>query len=142
MAIVQEKQKPTEKKIPAKKETERPKTTEFVVKSRFVRMAPDKIRLVGKAIVGKKIPLAISVLDFSSKATAKPLNLILKHAIDRAKNLNLDAENLIIKNMRVDEGPKLKRRRIIHRGRANSILKRMSHITVVLEEQRKSEKRR
>ena len=58
--------------------------------------------------------------------------MILKHAIDRAKNLNLDAENLIIKNMRVDEGPKLKRRRIIHRGRATSILKRMSNITITL----------
>ena len=54
MAIVQEKQKPTEKKIPAKKEPETPKTTEFVVKSRFVRMTPDKIRLIGKAIVGKE----------------------------------------------------------------------------------------
>lgn len=113
-------------------------TKEIVIKSRFVRIPPDKIRLVGQSIIGKKIPAAQNILQFSSKAAARPLSLILKEATSRAKDLNLIGENLIIKILAINEGPKLKRRRIIHRGRATNILKRMSHITVVLSEQPKS----
>lgn len=110
----------------------------LVVRSRFVRMPPDKIRLVAKALVNKKIETALVMLQFIPKAATKPLILIVKEAISRALDKNLDLKNLVIKNIAVNEGPKLKRRRIIHRGRATSILKRMSHITIVLKEQSKS----
>lgn len=105
---------------------------EIRVRSRFVRMPPDKIRLVAKTLVGKKIENALAVLEFIPKAATKPLILIVKEARSQAKDKNLDLNNLVIKNIAVNEGPKLKRRRIIHRGRSTTILKRMSHITVVL----------
>ena len=108
----------------------------MLARARFVRTPPDKIRLVSSLIIGKEISKAIDILNFTEKAAAKPLILVLKSAQARGKDSG--KENLIIKAIAVDEGPKLKRRRIIHRGRATSILKRRSHITVVLTENRNS----
>ena len=104
----------------------------LVVRSLFVRMPPDKIRLVAKSLVNKQIETALAILEFIPKAARQPLILIVKEAISQAKNKNLNLDNLVVKNIVVNEGPKLKRRRIIHRGRATSILKRMSHITITL----------
>jgi len=117
---------------------------EITSRARFVRTPPDKIRYLVKMIKGKEANRAISLLEFSRKEARKPLILVLKNALSVAKDLpsrqagkNID-EPIYIKTIIVDEGPKLKRRRIIHRGRATSILKRQSHITVVLSEQPKS----
>lgn len=118
-------------KIKSQKEQAKP-MADLTVRSRFVRMAPDKVRLVAKAILGQDVDEALSILSFTPKLAKKPLILILKNAMAQAKDKNM--LNLKIKNIFVDEGPKLKRRRIIHRGRATTILKRMSHITVVLSE--------
>lgn len=103
---------------------------DLVIKSRFVRMAPRKIRLVAKPFIGKDLESVLSILKFIPKHATRPLELVLKNGMSRAKDK--DMVKVWIKNIVVDEGPKLKRRRIIHRGRATSILKRMSHITVVL----------
>lgn len=130
MAIngVVDKSKPIQNvRIPVKKVT----AQELVVRRRFVRTPPDKVRLVSGLIIGKKPEVALEILQFTPKAAVKPLILALKSAISLAKD-TLNSSDLVIKQVRVDEGPKLKRRRIIHRGRATSILKRMSHITVVL----------
>ena len=103
---------------------------EMVIRSRFVRQPPDKIRLLCRLIKGKKITDALNILQFAHKAAAKPLILVIKEAKARGKE-NIEQE-FFIKSLAIDEGPKLKRRRIIHRGRATTILKRMSHITIVL----------
>ncbi|MBM2820786.1 MAG: rplV [Candidatus Berkelbacteria bacterium] len=106
---------------------------DVVVKSRFVRMAPDKIRLVGKVLVGKDIETALNMLQFIPKAAANKLKLVVLNAKNIAKSLDL--EKVWIKTVIVNEGPKLKRRRIIHRGKATNILKRMSHIQINLSTQ-------
>jgi len=130
--------------MPTKKINQKEISREIISRARFVRTPPDKIRYLVKMIKGKEVNRAISLLGFSPNEARKPLMLVLKNAISIAKDLpsrqagkNID-EPIYIKTIIVDEGPKLKRRRIIHRGRATSILKRQSHITVVLSEQPKS----
>lgn len=105
---------------------------ELVSQRRFVKTAPDKIRRLASLIKGKKISTALDIMKFSNLAAAKPLNLTLRHVLSLAKDRDLNQDDLYILRIRVDEGPKLKRRRIIHQGRSTAILKRMSHITVVL----------
>ena len=130
--------------MPLKENNQKRISREITSRARFVRTAPDKIRYLVKMIKGKEANRAISLLEFSPKEARKPLILVLKNALSIAKDLpgrqagkNID-EPIYIKTIIVDEGPKLKRRRIIHRGRATSILKRQSHVTVVLSEQPKS----
>jgi len=121
----------------AKKKPIVEKKSDLIVRARFVRMAPDKIRFAGKQIVGKELSQAINILEFSKILARKPLLLVLKNASSQIKDRNIDKQ-MYIKSIAVDEGPRLKRRRIIHRGRATTILKRLSHITIVLKEQSKS----
>lgn len=113
------------------------KKSGLIVRARFVRMAPDKIRFAGKQIVGKELSQAINILEFSRILARKPLLLVLKNASSQIKDRNIDKQ-MYVKSVAVDEGPRLKRRRIISRGRATNILKRLSHITVVLTNDGKS----
>lgn len=105
---------------------------EVISKSRFVRNAPDKIRIFSTMLKKKTIEEAISQLDNTSKFASKPLILVLKQAKSIIKDKNGISENFIIKQIQVDEGPKLKRRRMRLKGQSTAILKRMSHITIVL----------
>ena len=106
---------------------------EIISKRRFVKVTPDKMRLAGSLVKGKKLSLALSIAKFSNLAAAKPLALTLKNALAIAKEKDISEDNLSVLRICVDEGPKLKRRRIVHQGKATAILKRMSHVTVVLE---------
>lgn len=105
--------------------------TEICAKAKFIRTAPDKIRILSNLVKGKSIAQAITQLTFSGRAAAKPLILVLKQAKDIAKDKNIQGE-LVVKTLQVNEGPKLKRRRIRQQGRSTAILKRGSHITIVL----------
>lgn len=115
-------------------------TQDLIIKSRFIRIAPRKLRLVANCLKNKKVSQALNILSFTPKAASLHLQSVLKSGQAQAKDRNY-ADNLYIKTIAVNEGPRLKRRRIIHRNRATSILKRRSHITVVLSEQQKSEAR-
>jgi len=105
---------------------------EIMAKRRFIRTTPDKMRFAASLIKGKKLLAALGVLRFSHLAAAKPLELTLKQGMAQAKDKNIEGEELTVWRILVNEGPKLKRRRIVHQGRATPILKRMSHLTVVL----------
>jgi large subunit ribosomal protein L22 len=105
---------------------------EIVARSRFVRTAPDKIRLLSAVIKDKGVEDAISSLNNTSKYASHPLILVLKQAKDQIKEKDGAIDKFKIKQVQIDEGPKLKRRRIRHQGRATAILKRMSHITIIL----------
>jgi large subunit ribosomal protein L22 len=102
--------------------------------ARFVKTAPDKIRIMAKMLKGKNIQEAIDQLTFSPKAAAKPLMFVFKQAREQAANGKtvISEETLKVREIRIDEGPKLKRRRLVNKGRSTTILKRMSHITIVL----------
>lgn len=115
------------------KNPEKPATAELKVRSRFIKTPPDKLRFVSKAVLGKEVNTAITILSFLPQVARRPLISVLKAGLSQAKDRNINAP-LYIKAIAVDVGPKLKRRRIVHQGRATSILKRMSHITIFLSE--------
>jgi len=105
--------------------------------ARFVRMSPRKVRLVVDVIRGKKIEDAMAALDFTKKAAVNPVRKVLKSAIANAENNHKvdGVEAMKVTKAFVDGGPSLKRWRPRAMGRAAKILKRTSHITIVLSDQ-------
>lgn len=105
---------------------------EIVSRSKFVKTTPDKARILAKLIKGKNPQVAITQLQFSNREAAKYLVINIKQALDRIKVKGLNADDFKVSRFEVNEGPKLKRRRIRQQGRATAILKRMAHLTIVL----------
>lgn len=104
----------------------------FTAKAKFIKIAPDKIRVLSSMIKNHKTDWVLDQLTYAGIAGAKPLINALKQAIDQVKSKNLNPDDFSILTTQVDEGPKLKRRRILHQGRSTMILKRMSHVTVII----------
>lgn len=103
--------------------------------AKYVRVSPQKARLVIDLIRGKAIAEALSILNLSDKAAAKTITKVIKSAAANAENTHkLDLDNLYIKEVYVDNGPIMKRMRARAMGRSSVIKKRTSHITVVLDE--------
>lgn len=103
-------------------------------KLKHLRIAPRKVRLVADLIRKKSVEQAKSSLDFCIKKAARPFKKLLDQAIANAKNnLQLEEKTLRISKIMVDEGPKLKRWRARSKGRASDIQKKSSHITLILE---------
>lgn len=86
------------------------------------------------ALRGKKVEEALTNLSFIPKRSALPLQKLLASALANAKNLSMPVENLIVKEITVDTGATLYRRRPRSKGMANPIRKRTSHVTVMLAE--------
>jgi large subunit ribosomal protein L22 len=111
---------------------------EAMAKARFIRVTPQKARRVVDLIRGKQATEAVAVLKFAPQAASEPVLKVVQSAIANARviadrdNVALDENNLVIKTALVDEGPTLKRFRPRAQGRASQILKRTSHITVVV----------
>jgi large subunit ribosomal protein L22 len=102
---------------------------------RHIRMSPQKVRLVLDVVRGKPVNEALSILEFLPKRAAGPVSKAVKSAAANAENnFNMDPDDLIITKVQADEGRTLKRWRPRARGRVNQILKRSSHITVVVAE--------
>jgi ribosomal protein L22 len=102
-------------------------------KARFVRVAPRKARLVADQVRGLSVEEARTLLDFSSRGAARDLRRLLDSATANAEaNHDLVADDLRITDIRVDEGPTLKRWRARARGRATRIEKKTSHLSVAL----------
>ncbi len=109
--------------------------TEVKAKARYVRMSPQKVRLVIDQIRDKDAAEALELLQFLPQAAAKPVSKVLRSAIANAEeNLGLAREDLYISEAYVDVGPVRRWRRFGARGRFKPILRRSSHITIVLEE--------
>ena len=103
--------------------------------ARHVRMSPQKVRLVLDTIRGKPVNEAIAMLRFMPQKATGPVAKVLKSASANAENnFNLDPDELVVLRTSADEGRTLMRYRQRARGRANQILKRSSHITVVVSE--------
>jgi len=111
---------------------------EAKAKARFVRVTPQKARRVVDLIRGKQAGEAVAVLKFAPQAAGETVLKVVESAIANARetakrsNERLDEADLYISEVFVDEGPTLKRFRPRAQGRASQILKRTSHITVVL----------
>ena len=103
--------------------------------TRYVRIAPRKARLVTELIKGKPVEEALTILRFVPKKAARLVDKTLRSALANAEqNPNIDVDTLYIKRIFVDGGPTMKRWRARAMGRATKIIKRTSHITVILDE--------
>jgi large subunit ribosomal protein L22 len=101
---------------------------------RFARITPRKARLVASLIRGKQVDEAITQLDLSKKRAAWFFKTVLKSAIANAEEGDADRRYLYVTVSRVDEGPTMKRFQPKDRGRAHKILKRTSHLHVIVDE--------
>jgi large subunit ribosomal protein L22 len=103
--------------------------------ARYVRIAPRKVRQVADEIRGKHVDEAINILQFTPRSAAGVLLKVLNSAIANAENNHdLNRGNLVVSQAYIDQGPTLKRFRARAQGRAAAILKRTSHITIIVEE--------
>ena len=103
--------------------------------AKYLRISPSKVRIVADNIKGRPVESAISLLTFTPKKAGRLLLKVVKSAVANAEqNPDVDVDNLVVKMVRVDEGPTLKRWRARAQGRAYRINKRTSHITVLLDE--------
>lgn len=106
---------------------------EAVAKLRNMRGSPTKVRLVLDQIRGMSVEAALGVLEFSRKRSALGVKDLLKSAIANAENnLGLDVDTLMVSRAFADKGMVMKRFRPRARGRASRILKRSSHVTLVV----------
>jgi large subunit ribosomal protein L22 len=101
--------------------------------ARFLRIAPRKARLVADQVRGLPVPEAQTLLRFSSRGAARDLAKLIDSAAANAENNHdLVADDMRITELRVDEGPTLKRWRARARGRAARVEKKTCHASVVL----------
>ncbi len=107
--------------------------------AKYVPMGPRKVRLVVDLIRNRGVDEALAILSFTRKAASMPVEKVLKSALANAgKDPKVNIDKLYIERAYVDVGPSLKRFRPRAMGRASPILKRSSHITVVLRERKES----
>jgi large subunit ribosomal protein L22 len=127
----------TKPKAPAKKAAAKPKEAPerpvVNARARFVRVAPRKARMVADQVRGLPLEDALPLLRFSTRSAAQDIRKLLESAAANAEtNHDLVADDLLIKDIHVDEGPTLRRYRPRALGRATRINKRTSHIAVAL----------
>ena len=102
--------------------------------AKHVRISPYKVRIVLDIIRGKGYKEAVAILENTPKAASEPIKKVLMSAAANAEhNLGMDKDNLFVAKAFADQGPTLKRVMPRAQGRAFRILKRTSHITIVLD---------
>lgn len=103
--------------------------------AKYVRISPLKVNFICDEIRGKQVDEALNILEFTPKKGARELSKVLNSAVANAENnFNLDRDNLYIREAYANEGPQMKRWRPRARGMASPIIKRTSHIGIVVEE--------
>jgi large subunit ribosomal protein L22 len=113
---------------------------EFTATYRFARVSPQKARLVLDMIKGRRVEDALNALDYSTKRIAPDVAKVLRSAIANAnyqsqeKGVDVDVDNLYVKNAIANEGPRMKRIRPAPMGRAFRYQRRLAHLNIVLAE--------
>ena len=103
--------------------------------ARYVRVSPQKVRVIMDEVRGRRVQEALNQLSFSPQRGAQLLRKLINSAVANAEeNASIDVDTLYIKRVFADEGPTLKRFRPRAMGRATRIRKRTSHLTVILDE--------
>ena len=104
--------------------------------SKYVRISPRKVHIMIDAVKGKPIETALEILKFMPQKAASIVEKIIRSAVSNAdQHPDIDVDSLVIRNIIADQGPTLKRFKARARGRGTRILKRTSHITVILAEE-------
>ena len=113
---------------------------EFTSTARFVRVSPQKARLVCNLIKGRRVEDALNTLTYSTKVIAPEISKVLRSAVENAnylgqeKGFDVDVDNLYVKNAIANEGPRMKRIRPAPMGRAYRYQRRIAHIAITLAE--------
>lgn len=103
---------------------------------KYVRISPQKVRKLIDAVKGRPVEDSLNILKFMPQKGATIMEKLVRSAVANAEQKpDIDVDNLVIKNVIADQGPTLKRFRARARGRGTRILKRTSHITVILAEE-------
>jgi large subunit ribosomal protein L22 len=117
---------------------------EFRAEARFMRVSPQKARLVLNLIKGQRVENARNTLLFTKKRAAETVRKLLQSAIDNAsflsteKGLDVDVDNLYVKSAVANDGPRMKRIRPAPMGRAYRYVRRIAHLEIVLAERSKN----
>ena len=117
---------------------------EFRAEARFMRVSPQKARLVLNLIKGRRVEEARNTLLFTKKRVAATVGKLLQSAIDNAnylsteKNLDIDLDSLYVKSAVANDGPRMKRVRPAPMGRAFRFVRRIAHLEIVLAERNKN----
>jgi len=117
---------------------------EFRAEARYMRVSPQKARLVLDLIKGQRVEEARNTLLFTKKRVAATVGKLLQSAIDNAnflsteKNLDVDLDQLYVKNAIASDGPRMKRIRPAPMGRAFRYVRRISHLEIVLAERNRN----
>jgi large subunit ribosomal protein L22 len=107
--------------------------------ARYIPMAPQKVRRVVDLIRGRAAEEALEVLRFTPNAAARPVTKLLRSAIANAEeNYGVNRSDLVVDRIFADEAPSRKWRRFGARGRFKPLIRRSSHITIVLKEREAS----
>jgi large subunit ribosomal protein L22 len=107
--------------------------------SKHLRISPQKARLVGDMIRGKRVEEALMILDFVPRKAARMISKTLRSVIANAENTQrVDVDRLYVSRIVVDEGVTLKRFLPRAHGRATGLKKRSSHVTIVVDERQGS----
>ena len=103
--------------------------------AKYVRMSPIKVGAVTNLIRGKDVTEAFAILEYTPREAAVAINKVLTSAVANAENnFALDSDRLYVSDVFVGQGPTLKRFRPMDHGKAFKILKKTSHITVIVKE--------
>jgi large subunit ribosomal protein L22 len=117
---------------------------EFRAQARFMRVSPQKARLVLDLIKGRRVEDALNTLIFTKKRVAATVEKLLRSALENAnylsseKGLDIDVDSLYVKNAIANDGPRMKRIRPAPMGRAFHYVRRISHIEIELAERGKN----
>ena len=113
---------------------------EFRAQARFMRVSPQKARLVLDLIKGRKVEDALNTLAFTKKRVAPTIEKLLRSALENAnylsaeKNIDVDVDNLYVKRAVANDGPRMKRIRPAPMGRAYRYQRRLAHIVIKVTE--------
>jgi len=116
---------------------------EFRAEARYMRVSPQKARLVLDLIKGRRVEEAMTRLSFTKKGVAETIQKLLRSAVENAnylsteKGLDVDVDNLYVKHAVANDGPRMKRVRPAPMGRAYRYQRRIAHLEVVLAEKAK-----
>jgi large subunit ribosomal protein L22 len=116
---------------------------EFRAQARFMRVSPQKARLVLNLIKGRKVEDALNTLMFTKKRVAATVEKLLRSAVENAnylsseKGVDIDVDKLYVRNAVANDGPRMKRIRPAPMGRAYRYVRRIAHIELVLAERGK-----
>ncbi|CAL4325737.1 50S ribosomal protein L22 [Buchnera aphidicola (Protaphis terricola)] len=106
---------------------------EILARYRKARSSAQKVRLIANLIRGKKVSKALNILKFNNKKASILVKKVLESAMANAEHNNgIDIDQLKIKKIFIDEGSTMKRMMPRAKGRADRILKRTSHITIIV----------